>query len=109
MAFETSPLLPVGIALLTILIGIISFIFQIIKRRKDLEAGTPADDEFTKLAKVYAGNQAFLYSMYLWLLIFVFNSAFTKNETMIGVGVLGSGLIYGVSLWYFKRTSAFNA
>ncbi|MBU1719466.1 MAG: hypothetical protein KKA07_10400 [Bacteroidetes bacterium] len=100
--------LPVGIAILTLLIGIATFIKQTINKKRDIETGAPVEDEFIKLAKVYAGNQAFRYSMYLWLLIFVFNSSLTKNETMLGIGILGSALIYGISLWYFKTTGEFN-
>jgi hypothetical protein len=103
-----SPLL-IGIAALALLIGVVSFVRQTIKKKRDFETGSPSEDEFTKLAKVYAGNQAFLYSMYLWFLIFVFNSSFTKNETMLGIGILGSALIYGISLWYFRATGEFDA
>jgi hypothetical protein len=101
--------LPIGIAILTLLIGTAAFIWKTITKQRNIETGAPAEDEFTKLAKVHAGNQAFLYSMYLWLLIFVFNDSFTKNETMIGIGILGSALIYGISLWYFRTTAEFNA
>jgi hypothetical protein len=101
--------LPIVIGTLILLIGLVTFIKRTIAKKRSLEAGTPTDDEFTRLAKVYAGNQAFSYSMYLWLLIFVFNSSFTKNETMLGIGILGSALIYGISLWYFKTTGRFNA
>lgn len=99
----------IAIAVGIVLLGMIKFIGQTLKKKKVLETGEPIDDEFTNLAKVYAGNQAFLYSMYLWLLIFIFNSSFTKHETMLGIGVLGSALIYGISLWYFKSTGEFNA
>jgi hypothetical protein len=103
-----APLL-IGIALLTLIIGVLAFIRQTINRRRNMASNAPAEDEFTKLAKVYAGHQAFLYSMYLWLLIFIFNSSFTKNETMLGMGILGSALIYGISLWYFRTTGEFHA
>jgi hypothetical protein len=106
---EPQSTLPIGIAILTLIIGALAFIRQTINKTRDTESGAPVEDEFTKLAKVYAGNQAFLYSMYLWLLIFVFNSSFTKNETMLGIGILGSALIYGISLWYYKTTGEFNA
>jgi hypothetical protein len=101
-----SPLI-IGIALLTLFIGSSAFIWKYLKRRQDIKTGSPSEDEFTRMAKVYAGNQAFLYSMYLWLLIFVFNSSFIKNETMLGVGILGSAFIYGISLWYFNKTGYF--
>lgn len=106
---EPQSTLLIGVAILTLVIGLVAFIRQTINRIRYIETGAPAEDEFTKIAKVYAGNQAFLYSMYLWLLIFVFNSSFIKNETIIGIGILGSALIYGISLWYFKTTGEFNA
>ncbi len=101
-------LLSISIAMLTILLGIITFMRQMVNKKSESVTGTPPEDEFTKLAKVYAGNRAFLYSMYLWLLIFIFNSSFTKHETMLGIGVLGSALIYGISLWYYKTTGVFS-
>ena len=94
-------------AIIIILVGSITFIMQILHKKRNLELGTPSEDEFTKLAKVYAGSRAFIYSMYLWLLIFVFNSAFTKPQTMLGIGILGSALIYGLWLYYFKTTGEF--
>ena len=105
---EPQSILPIGVAVLTLLIGTVTFISKTIKKKRDLEAGSPAEDEFTKLAAVYAGHQAFVYSMYLWLLIFIFNSSFTKNETMLGIGILGATLIYGISLWYFTTTGEFH-
>jgi hypothetical protein len=96
--------LPIIIAMIIILVGAVTFVLQVVNKRRDLETGTPAEDEFTKLAQVYAGSRAFTYSMYLWLLIFVFNSAFTKPQTMLGIGILGSALIYGLWLFYFKTT-----
>ena len=105
----SSPPLPIIVAVVTLLIGIAAFAIRIINKRKAVLTGAPAEDEFTKKAKLYAGNQAFHYSMYLWLLIFLFNSSFSKNETMLGIGILGSALIYGISLWYFRTTGDFNA
>ena len=106
---ESPSVLMVVIAVLILLTGTVTFIRQMLNKKRNIETGAPAEDEFTQLAKVYAGNQAFLYSLYLWLLIFVFNSSFSKNETMLGIGILGSALIYGISLWYFKTTGEFNA
>jgi len=101
---ESPSVLMVVIAVLILLTGTVTFIRQMLNKKRNIETGAPAEDEFTQLAKVYAGNQAFLYSLYLWLLIFVFNSSFSKNETMLGIGILGSALIYGISLWYFTTT-----
>ena len=92
------------IAIVIVLLALVTFVVQVMKKRSDLESSVPAEDEFTKLTRVYAGSRAFIYSMYLWLLIFVFNSAFTKPQTMLGIGILGSALIYGLWLLYFRIT-----
>ena len=91
------------------MVGLITFILKMVTNRKNISTGQPAEDEFSKLAKVYAGNQAFHYSIYLWMIIFFFNDSFTKNETMLGIGILGSTLFYGLILWYKKSTGDIHA
>jgi hypothetical protein len=108
ISIRSFSIFPTFIAFIIIFTGGIKFIGQIVKRKRDLETGDPTEDEFSKLVSVYAGNQAFLFSMYLWLIIFVFNNYFTKHETMLGIGILGSALIYGISLWYFRTTGVMN-
>jgi len=105
---KTQDPLKISIMVLIILLGIGTFSWRIVNKKRDIEMGVPSEDEFTKRAKAYAGNQAFEYSMFLWLLIFIFNSSFTKAETMLGVGILGSILIYYICLWYYKTTGKFN-
>ena len=103
----TPLMLIIGISIL--MVGLISLIFKMVTNRKNISTGQPAEDEFSKLAKVYAGNQAFHYSIYLWMIIFFFNDSFTKNETMLGIGILGSTLFYGLILWYKKSTGEIHA
>jgi ABC-type uncharacterized transport system permease subunit len=98
----------VGIAILVFLLYIISFIWKSIKRVRDKQVGAPSEDEFTKLASVYAGNFAFRNSMYLWMFIFFIKQSFIKVETMLGIGILGSALIYGIALWYYKSVGDFS-
>ena len=98
----TPLMLIIGVSIL--LVGLIAFIFKMVNKRNNLSTGQPPEDEFSKLARVYAGNQAFHYSMYLWMIIFFFNDSFSKNETMLGIGILGSILLYGLFLWYKKST-----
>jgi len=105
---ESGAYLKITIVTITVLVGAITIFRQIIAKKRNLRDGVPPDDEFTKSAKVYAGNGAFHYSMYLWLFIFIFNSSFTNQEEMLGVGILGSGLIYGIVLWHYKSTGDFN-
>lgn len=105
---NTQDALSISIAVLIILVGIGSFIWRVVKKKKDIETGAPAEDEFTKRAKVYAGSQAFEYSMFLWVFIFIFNASFSKSETMLGLGILGSALLYGICLWYYRSMGGFD-
>lgn len=106
--YEPDAYLKIGIALVTVLLGAYTFVRQIITRKRDLRDGVPAEDEFTKRTKLYAGNRAFFFSMYLWFLIYLFHSSFTNQEEMLGLGIMGSALIYGISLWYYKTSGDFN-
>ena len=105
---EPEAILKIIIAVIAILIGSGVYIWKIVKKRKDMEIGTPAEDEFTQFANLHAGNKAFHYSMYLWFFIFIFNYKFSNNEEMLGIGILGSALIYGINLFYYRSTAGFN-
>lgn len=106
--YEPDAILKISIAIFTIVLGIVTFAWRLIKKQSDLQAGVPAEDEFTDKAKLYAGSKAFLYSLYLWLIIFLFHSSFPNQEEMLGIGILGSSGIYGLWLWYYKATSDFS-
>ncbi len=73
-----------------------------IKKRREAKLNIPEEDEMSKRHKMMAGNKAFHASLILWLVIFFLNDIIDKNERIIGIGVLGSGLIYGVYLWYYR-------
>lgn len=104
---EPDAYLKIGIATLAIFVGIATFMWNLVRKKRDLQAGAPAEDEFTELAKLHAGSKAFLYSMYLWFIIFIFHTSFPNQEEMLGIGILGSAGIYGLCLWYYKATSEF--
>jgi len=105
---EPDAFLKIGIAIIVVLLGAYTFVRQIITKKRDLKDGVPSEDEFTKRVKLYASSQAFFYSMYLWFLIFIFHSSFTNQEEMLGIGIMGSALIYGIFLWYYKTSGDFN-
>ena len=105
---EPGAILPIILAGAIFLIGMVTFFSKAITRRKNLVSGAPAEDEFTKQAKLHAGSRAFQASMFLWLLIFIFQTSFAKTQEMLGVGVLGSAAIYGLFLWYFRTTGKFD-
>ena len=105
---ETASFLQIGILIITVALGIYVFARNIITKKRALEDGPPSEDEFTKLAELFAGSKAFLGSMYLWFLIFIFQTSFSDLREMLGLGILGSASIYGICLWYYKSTASFH-
>ena len=105
---EPKATLKISIAIIAIALGIFVWVRNIISKKKNLDEDSPAEDEFTKLTRIYAGSQAFHYSMYLWFAIFIFHTRFTNQEEMLGLGIMGSAAIYGFSIFYFKSKGGFN-
>ncbi|NOX87823.1 MAG: hypothetical protein GXO77_02275 [Calditrichaeota bacterium] len=105
---EADGYLKILIAVITVFLGIFAVIRNISAKKKEFASGMPTEDELTKLARIYAGSRAFIYSMYLWFLIFIFNYTFSERKEMLGIGILGSALIYGICLWYYKTTANFG-
>ncbi len=94
-----------------IVIGIISLVISFLRWRKRKSAQNKQrvhDDEFVKWARLYGGNQAFYYSMALWLILFAFNSQISDPKTLLGIGILGSAAMYGICQWYFTTTADFD-
>ncbi len=51
------------IASAMVLVAFGTYGVQIVSKKGEAESGAPADDEFTRLSRVYSSSQAFLYSM----------------------------------------------
>lgn len=98
----------IGAALFILVLSLIVFLIKEIKRRRDIAKSIVVEDELTIKLKAYAGNKAFQISMILWIIIFVLQDLFADTKTLLGLGILGSALIYGICLWYFKNTHHFN-
>jgi len=77
---------------LIVIIGAIAF-FRALKKDKEEKEGLPAEDELSTLIKYKSGYYAYMASMYLWLFIFLFKDKFPNTESMLGGGILLSGLI----------------
>ena len=87
---------PTGKHLLIIGLIIISAIYAFVthlKKHKDVQSGFPAEDEMSTRIKYQAGYHAFIASIYMWLLIFLFKDVFPDVETMLGGGILFSSAI----------------
>ena len=87
------------------LIGIVAIIsiFIAIKKMKEEKQGQPIEDEFTTQIKHKAGFYAYISSMYMWLFIFLFRGFFPDTETLVGGGILLSGVIGFVSKMIVKH------
>jgi len=82
--------------------GIYAFVTQM-KRHKDIESGFPVEDEMSTRIKYKAGHHAFMASMYMWLFIFLFKDHFPDVETMLGGGILLSGVMAMLIRSYLTR------
>ncbi len=88
-----------------VLIGVMAIISIIIAARKMQEEkeGQPLEDEMTTRIKHKAGHDAYIATLYLWLFIFLFRGFFPDVETMVGGGILLTGLIGFISKTLVKR------
>jgi Ca2+/Na+ antiporter len=90
------------IIVLMIIIGVIALVTAY-KKDKEEKEGFPSDDELSTLIKYKSGYYAYLASMYMWMFIFLFKDKFPNIESMIGGGILLSGLIGFLSKSYVKQ------
>ena len=77
------------------LIGIVAImsILRALKKMREEKQGQPIEDEFTTQIKHKAGFYAYIASMYMWLFLFLFRGIFPDVETLVGGGILLSGVI----------------
>lgn len=87
---------------LIVILALISIIAAIRKMKEEKE-GQPLEDELTTQIKHKAGHDAYIASLYMWLFIFLFRDMFSNVETMIGGGILLSGLIGFIAKTMVKR------
>ena len=89
----------IGIVISVVLVFYLTGEIKTIRERRQ---NIPVDDEMSIRQKEMAGNKAFHASMMLWLILFFIKSYFQEIETLLGIGILGSGALYGIYLWRFK-------
>lgn len=87
---------------LFMLIGIVSFV-QSMRKHKLAKEGIPPEDEMSRSHKFAAGYYAFFGSLGIWLLLLVFQSSVPDTDTLIGLGLAGSILVYVILHWVFNR------
>ena len=87
------------------LIGVVAIIsiLRIVKKMNEEKEGQPLEDELTTRIKHKAGHDAYIATIYMWLFIFLFRDIFPDTETMVGGGILLSGLIGFIAKTIVKR------
>lgn len=89
----------IGIVISVVLVFYLTGEIRTIRERRN---NIPTEDEMSRRQKEMAGNRAFHASMLLWLILFIIKSYFQEIETLMGIGILGSAVLYGIYLWRFK-------
>ena len=100
--------LDVYIFALIMISGVYAFVKHM-KRYKDEEQGFPPEDELSTQIKYKAGYHAFIFSMYIWLFIFLLSRHFPDVETMLGSGILLSAVVSIVIKGYLNKNFHENA
>jgi hypothetical protein len=94
--------LDVFIFAMILISGIYAFVTHM-KKYKDEKQGFPAEDELSTRIKYKAGYYGLIFSLYIWLFIFLFNRYFPDVETMLGAGILLSAVVSMAIKGYLTR------
>jgi hypothetical protein len=85
-----------------IFFGVVALVIAF-RKEKEIKSGFAVDDELSDRIKHKAGYYAYLSSMYMWLLIFIFHYKFPDVETMLGGGILLSAALSLIARYIVKR------
>jgi peptidoglycan/LPS O-acetylase OafA/YrhL len=96
---NTFNLLSYGIIFLVLVFaGYVGF-----KRLKSVRRGEPAEDELSKKVLLRTAGMSYYISLYLWLAIMYFSDKIKVSiDVIIGAGILGMAVIYGVCWLVFN-------
>jgi peptidoglycan/LPS O-acetylase OafA/YrhL len=81
-----------------IIVMVVSFaVFLGFKRLTSAKRGEPAEDELSKKIMRKASSVSYYISLYLWLAIGYFSEKINyETHTIIGAGILGMAVIFGI-------------
>ncbi len=80
---------------IAISIGFLSFILKGLY--SDMKDGIPFKDERSKKIKLYAAGYSYVASIYVWLVLLIFQKYFDKDDLIL-IGMLGMVISFGISL-----------
>jgi peptidoglycan/LPS O-acetylase OafA/YrhL len=95
---------PVELVSLGVIILVVAFaIFIGYKRFTSVKRGEPAEDEMSKKVMQRTSSLAYYISLYMWLAIMYFSDKFKyETHTVIGGGILGMAVIFGICWLVFN-------
>jgi uncharacterized membrane-anchored protein len=73
------------------------------RRRASGKARFPHQDEYSRKLNQRAGYIAFHLSIFLWMAIFLFEDLFPESQVMLGAGILGMCVLYGLCILALKQ------
>jgi hypothetical protein len=65
----------------------------------------PVEDELSRKNKLRAGYYSYLFSIYLWILLYFLSDRFENPRILFAVGIMGMAVLFLGSLLYFKNRS----
>jgi hypothetical protein len=87
------------------MLGVVSFIAYITNILKnlysDVKLGLPSEDERSKKIKLYSAGRAYFYSLYIWILLLIFQKHLDRDDILI-LGLLGMVMSLFLS-WLLTR------
>lgn len=89
---------PVELVSLGVIVLVVAFaLFVGYKRFSSIKKGEPAEDEMSKKVMRKTASLSYYISLYLWLAIMYFSDKINyETHTLIGAGILGMAVIFGV-------------
>lgn len=99
--FQINGLIIFIIALTAILSAYL--LIQAFKKDKEKKEGFALEDELSDQIKFKSGYYAYISSMYMWLILFLFKEHFPDIETLLGGGILLSAFIGFICKIIIKR------
>lgn len=74
-----------------------------VKRLQDEKKGLTVDDELSQKIKMKAAANAYLASIYMWTMLFIFTiDSSVSRENLLGFGIIGMGIVY-IASWAYQN------
>jgi peptidoglycan/LPS O-acetylase OafA/YrhL len=107
---STKPVKLGEIAMIGSIVLVVGFaLFVAFARIKAVKAGLKPEDELSRKIMQKTASMSFYVSLYWWLFLMYFSSKIKlESHTLIGLGILGMAILFGVFWFYFNYRGKFN-